>query len=249
MKPLPLLISVPHAGLKMPAELSDLNILNAAEIAHDGDEGAAEIYTPLKEIVTHFVTTGIARAFVDLNRAEDDIRKDGVVKTHTCWDVPIYNRALEENEIERLLARYHRPYHEKLSKLAHRDVVLGIDCHTMADYGPPIGPDPNQKRPLACLGSVQHTTCSMEWTTVLADCLRREFGDNVSINKPFAGGYITQDHGREMPWVQLELSRDQVLTDIEKGIKIINAVATWCSWLTGNNSDSVLKKDLTPLCQ
>ena len=232
MKPLPLLISVPHAGLEIPAEVSEINLLHNHEIAHDGDEGAAEIYAPLKEIVTHFVTTDIARAFVDLNRAEDDIRKDGVVKTHTCWDVPIYNRALAENEIEQLLARYHRPYHEKLSELGQHNVVLGIDCHTMADYGPPVGPDPKQKRPLVCLGSIQHTTCSEEWTTALANCLRREFGDNVSINKPFAGGYITRHHGREIPWVQLELSRDPRLGNMEKGLKIISAITAWSDWLT-----------------
>lgn len=44
---------------------------------------AAEIYYPLEEHVTALVTTDIARAIVDLNRAEDDNVGDQV-------DVKIY---------------------------------------------------------------------------------------------------------------------------------------------------------------
>ena len=45
---------------------------------------AAAIYCPLEQYVGAFVTIDIARAIVDLNQAEDDFRKDGVIKTHTC---------------------------------------------------------------------------------------------------------------------------------------------------------------------
>jgi hypothetical protein len=91
---LPLLVSVPHAGLAIPPEVAALNRLTAQEIAEDGDVGAREIYGELAPYVAAFVISDIARAFVDLNRAEDDIRKDGVIKTHTCWDVPVYERPL-----------------------------------------------------------------------------------------------------------------------------------------------------------
>ena len=73
---LPLLISVPHAGLRVPPEAERFCKLTETEIAKDGDEGAAEIYT-IESEVECYVTTDIARAIVDLNRAEDDRRKDG----------------------------------------------------------------------------------------------------------------------------------------------------------------------------
>ena len=63
----------------------------------------------------------IARAFVDLNRAEDDrppANPDGVVKSATCFDRPIYSEPLDDQTIERLLALYHRPYHEGLESAA-----------------------------------------------------------------------------------------------------------------------------------
>ena len=90
---LPLLLSLPHAGLRVPDEVAHLCTLTEREIAEDGDEGAAAIYD-LAGDVDAFVTTDVARAIVDLNRAVDDRRRDGVVKTHTCWDVPIYREPL-----------------------------------------------------------------------------------------------------------------------------------------------------------
>jgi hypothetical protein len=52
----------------------------------DSDEGAAEVYFDLEKVVEAFCTSGIARAIVDMNRAADDFRKDGVIKTHTCYE-------------------------------------------------------------------------------------------------------------------------------------------------------------------
>ena len=105
---LPLLISVPHAGLRVPPEARPYCSLTPEEIARDGDEGAAEIYT-IENEVECYVTTDVARAIVDLNRAEDDRRKDGVVKTHTCWEVPVYEPFPPEEVVRTLLAQYYRP--------------------------------------------------------------------------------------------------------------------------------------------
>ena len=103
---LPLLISVPHAGLRVPPEVKDVCLLTEQEIKEDGDEGAAEIYYPFKDHVACFVTTDVARAIVDMNRDEDDRRKDGIVKTHTCWDIPVYRTFPSEERIEVLVEKY-----------------------------------------------------------------------------------------------------------------------------------------------
>jgi formiminoglutamase len=105
---LPLLISVPHGGLRVPDEVTHLCILTPEQIAKDGDVGASEIYA-ISEEVEAFVTTDVARAFVDLNRAESDRSADGVVKTHTCWNEPVYAAPLLEDDVRQLLTRYHRP--------------------------------------------------------------------------------------------------------------------------------------------
>ena len=236
LEELPLVISVPHAGLEIPPEVAADNLLPLNEIVRDGDEGAADIYGPLKSQVRHFITTNIARAFVDLNRAEDDIRKDGIIKTHTCWDVPIYKQELTSDVIQQLITRYHRPYHEQLTALAKKEVILAIDCHTRAEYGPPVGPDVGVKRPLVCLGNVHGKSCPDEWLQQMANCFEQQFVGGVAINEPFSGGYITQTHSRDMPWIQLELSRSTNFTTDVKSTKVFAALSCWVKHMQSINS-------------
>ena len=148
---LPILISVPHAGLSVPPEVESFCTLTESDIIADSDEGAAEIYD-LADHVESFITTDGARAIVDLNRAPDDIRTDGVVKTHTIWEVPIYNQALPQDVVDQLLDKYYQPYHDRLRSVPNDKIKLCVDCHTMAATGPPIGPDTGTERPAVCLG-------------------------------------------------------------------------------------------------
>jgi formiminoglutamase len=223
---LPLLISVPHGGLWVPPEVESVCLLSEREILEDGDEGTAEIYS-FPEVVRHHVTTNVARAIVDMNRAEDDRRKDGVVKTHTCWDVPIYAQALPETLVEELLENHYRPYHRRLSAAAP-DVKLALDCHTMAAVGPPVGPDPGVERPAVCLSNGDGT-CPDSWMQSLKTCLESSLGRSVSINRPFKGGYTIRSHADEVPWVQVELSRAAFSSIREKRDGVIAALQAWCA--------------------
>jgi N-formylglutamate deformylase len=221
---LPLLISVPHAGILTPPEVEDISLLTINQIVKDGDEGAAEIYA-LESEVEAFITTDIARAFVDLNRPEHDRNKDGVVKTHTCWNEQIYKRPLLENEIGRLLENYYRPYHRRLSTLS-QFVKLGVDCHTMSAQAPPIAANPGEERPLLCLSNADGT-CPDSWFHSLAEHLEHTFERDVSLNHPFQGGHIIRSHSPEMSWIQLELSRAPFLSTSEKRARMLEAFVNW----------------------
>jgi N-formylglutamate deformylase len=228
MNKLPLLLSVPHAGLRVPPEVRDICILSKDDVVKDGDEHAAAIYCPLEQYVKAFVTIDIARAIVDLNRAEDDFRKDGVIKTHTCWNVPVYREYPSAELIEILLARYHRPYHNQLKSLAKTDVVLGVDCHTMAGIAPPVAPDPGKERPAVNLGD-SNGSIPAKWRDSLMECFRQAFANHkVTLNDPFSGGYITRTHAAEMPWLQVELSRAFYMSNEEKAACVHEAMRNWC---------------------
>jgi len=223
---LPLLISVPHAGLLVPEIVRSDCILSREDIVKDGDEGAAEVYDFADE-VAQYVTTDVARAVLDMNRPENDRGADGVVKTHTCWNVPVYRGPLSEDKVAALLETYYRPYHGALQN-SRKGVILGIDCHTMAALGPPIGPGPGIERPAMCLSNADGT-CPREWIRSLADCLERSFREKVSINHPFKGGYIIRRHSAKLPWAQLELSRAPFATNSEKRRFLLEALAEWCA--------------------
>lgn len=223
---LPLLISVPHAGLTVPEAARPYCKLTPQQIVTDADEGAAEIYD-VAEYSAGYATTDVARAIVDMNRPETDRGPDGVVKTVTCQTVPVYAEPLPEAVVQELLTRYYRPYHERLTRLASR-AKLGIDCHTMAEIAPPIGPRPGSHRPLICLSNADHT-CPSRWLHELASCLQQAFRADVSINSPFGGGHIIRAHYREVPWVQLEINRAPFLSDNEKRTRIIQAFERFCA--------------------
>ncbi len=222
---LPVVMSVPHAGTSVPAGIEKLCALQEADIVRDGDEEAADIYLPAAASCASLVTTDIARAVVDVNRAADDRSRDGVVKTHTCWDVAVYRTYPDEETIQGLLADYYHPYHDKLSRCG-AEAGLGIDCHTMAAHGPPVGPDPGAERPAVCLSNAD-SACPQSWLESLARCFEEAFERPVSVNAPFRGGYIIRRHANECPWVQIELSRAPFCSTADKSQRFISAVETW----------------------
>ncbi len=223
---LPILISVPHAGFEIPPEVETYNLLTREEIICDGDEGASEIYA-IESYVQAYVTTEIARAFVDVNRSVYDRERDGVVKTHTCWNVPIYMGQLPEDLVEEMISKYYRPYHEKLT-LFSADVRFGIDCHTMAEFAPPSSPDSGQERPLVCLSDADGAFPT-DWLVAMKDCFQRSFQVEVSLNRPFKGGHIIQAHASEMPWVQVEISRKDYLDNKEKKKRFLDSIEKFYS--------------------
>lgn len=223
---LPIIVSVPHAGLRVPSEVASLCALSPAEIEADSDGGAGEIYSFAAE-VGGFATTDVARAVVDLNRARDDRRPDGVVKTHTSYEVGTWNRPLSESEIEGLLAAYYVPYHGRLTELGLAGRwPLGVDCHTMAAVGPPVGPDPGRERPWVCLSNAGGT-CPTEWIDTLREGFQQQLDGPVRVNDPFRGGFITRSHSAEMPWVQIELSRAPYLPYDAKRRVVLTALRHW----------------------
>lgn len=224
---LPILLSVPHAGLEVPSEAKPFCVLTPRQIERDGDEGAAEIYD-LADEVEAFVTTPIARAIVDVNRPADDRSPDGVVKQKTCWLESVYAGPLPETVVRQLLKRYYHPYHTKLAAVAESDLILAVDCHTMAASGPPIGPDPQSPRASVCLGDLNGGSLPEGWIEIIRHSFANTFGAEISINRPFAGGYITQKHHTEMPWVQLELSRAAFAGNADKRQAVLSALRQVC---------------------
>jgi N-formylglutamate deformylase len=220
VSPLPIVLSTPHGGTETPPELADRVVASRQDVFEDGDAFTREIYD-LAGRVAHVQAARIARAFVDLNRAEDDrppANPDGVVKTATCFDRPIYSEPLDDALVERLLSRYHRPYHEGLANAAHgTGAVLGLDCHSMAAHPPPVAPDADRPRPLFCLGNGEGQTCDDRLLRQLGARLCEAFdcrSEEVALNRPFKGGYITRRHGRNpLPWIQVEMNRSLYLAE------------------------------------
>jgi len=96
----------------------------------------------------------------------------------------------------------------------------------MAEEGPPVGPDSGKRRPHVCLSNGEGT-CPHGWLKALAKCFEKAFETEVSINHPFKGGYIIRSHTGEIPWVQVELSREKYFTYKEKSRRVLEALRLW----------------------
>lgn len=180
MAPFPVVLSIPHGGTSVPVELQGRVSLDRHGIHDDSDPFVREIYD-LGNRVAEVISTDIARAFVDLNRAPDDLppaNPDGLVKSLTCAGQPIYTpgKELDARLIACLIDTYHTPYHDRLERAVQKPgLVLGIDCHSMLPVGPPIGPDTGRPRPMICVGNVRGRACPMELAERFAACLRSAF--------------------------------------------------------------------------
>lgn len=230
---LPILFSVPHGGIRIPGKLQSLCSLDTAAILRDGDTWARELYA-LKEQAAYYIDTDIARAVIDLNRAPDDLppeNPDGLVKTVTTEGKQVWKdkNGLPFELVEELKKRYYYPYHLEIKKISkNKNLLIGIDCHTMLAVEPGSDPDRQIFRPLICISNGGNSfgksageplTAPESLISALADAFIIEFQHEdvevntysrlVGVNQPFRGGYIIKHHGgcNNMPWIQLEFSR------------------------------------------
>ncbi|SER20420.1 formiminoglutamase [Nitrosomonas sp. Nm51] len=217
MTPFPVLLSIPHGGDQAPPELIRHIVISKQAMLADSDFRTREIYG-LSEEAAAVVDTPIARVYVDLNRAPDDLppaNPDGVIKRLSCHGVQIYRDEIWRDQalVHTLLEKYYVPYHQKIQFMlqSRQDLELMLDCHSMEAVGPVIGPDQGAMRPAICLGSRHGGSCSPATVQRFAAIMRRAFElreGQVTIDRPFAGGYITRHYGNNpLPCIQIELNR------------------------------------------
>lgn len=235
MARLPFLLSIVHGGYVLPRELAPRLAVTAADIFYDANPWTREVFA-MGELVQGRLEVEVARAVIDLDRdpsVKPHLAPDGIVRTVTRYNKPVWVEGGEptQEEISRLVERYHRPYHEILERTASRGGVrMGIDCHSMGPIGAPNDPDPGQVRPMFCLGNMGDSEGNGEWTTcdvsvlqAFSEALHEEYGDLelepgqelVSFNAPFSGGYVLKRHrrdryGRGTPWVGFTINRQLV---------------------------------------
>ena len=224
MDTLPVLLSIPHGGTRIPPELEDRLAIGRKDIFEDSDSFTPQIYD-LQEKARYVVKASIARAFVDPSRPVSDLppdNPDGVIKSHTCFGKIIYkpDRQPTGSEINSLLEKYYYPFHNQIQAFVNagrNDLKICLDCHSMAETGPAIAPDTGERRPAICLGNRFGEASPDEMIQKLRSCFMIAFELNeteVTINKPFAGGFITRNYGNNpIPWIQVEMNRKLYLEE------------------------------------
>ena len=221
---LPFVISLPHCSGEIPERIRSHIVLTQAEMLDAIDIGTREIFGNLP--AEKVLCAPWSRLVVDLNRSPDQRDAKGVVAMTDYHGRTVYrpHAIPDEKEIEdRLTADYH-PYHRQLQRALKSARVKGLlDCHSLKGIGPSDAPDAGKKRKDIILGNNGgsageinpvrgETTCGSGLLNFMKQVFE-EKGFSVSLNDPYAGGFITTHYGRDLAAdgkmaLQIEINQD-----------------------------------------
>jgi N-formylglutamate amidohydrolase len=214
----PLVFNSPHSGRNYPSTFLAASRLDAHTLRRSEDAFVEELFGFVADLGAPLLHAHFPRAYLDVNREPYELDpilfRDGLPHYANTQSVrvvgglgtiarivsesdEIYREPLSVEAALERIRRLYTPYHETLAALlleAKREFGLAvlIDCHSM-----PSSPtaDPAAGRPDFVLGDRFGTSCSAELTRLAASTLEAQ-GYAVALNKPYAGGYITEHYGR-----------------------------------------------------
>jgi N-formylglutamate deformylase len=216
----PILVSLPHNGSVIPAELQS-RMVERARRAPDTDWHVSRLYAFARELGASMLVPRYSRYVVDLNRPPDDTSLyPGQNTTGLCPAVqftgaPVYleGQSPSADEVAARIDTYWRPYHaallDELARLhaAHGRVLLweghSIRGSDLEFLFPGRLPDLN-------LGTSGGATCSPERQARVEAALAKQSRYDFVVNGRFKGGYITRHYAnpaRGIDAIQLEISQ------------------------------------------
>lgn len=234
----PFVLCSPHSGRIYPRAFLDQSRLDPMTLRKSEDcfvdelfEGAAALGVPL-------ISAQFPRAYLDVNREPYELDPElfadplpdyansqsvrvigglGTIARIVADGEEIYASRLS---VEQALARIDHlyfPFHGALAELiAETKALFGyavlIDCHSMpsAQMAQSSGP-----RPDFVIGDRFGVACDPKLTRTLKEALTGS-GYDVHLNRPYAGGYITEHYGRPLEGVhavQIEINRALYLNE------------------------------------
>ena len=228
----------PHSGRDYTWSFMRKTVLNEHAIRSSEDAFVDQLFECAPEYGATFLKAGAPRAFVDLNRARDEldsaliegvrrIRHNprvasglGVIPRVVANGRAIYRGKMSLHEAQERITDYWEPYHDKLQGLLdlaharHGQTVL-VDCHSMPHEAMDGVMRAGIRRPDVVLGDRFGAAASSD----VVDRIEAAFaaaGFVVTRNAPFAGAYITQAYGKPaigQHAVQVEIDRSLYMNE------------------------------------
>ncbi len=216
----PLLISMPHVGTHVPADLAARLTPKAREL-HDTDWHLERLYAFARELGASILVATHSRYVVDLNRPPDGAslypgqNVTGLCPVDDFDGLPIYRPAAlapDATEIAARRAAVWQPYHDQLAaelariRAAHGVAVLW-DAHSIRSVLPRFF---EGKLPDLNLGTANGASCAPALAAALLAQAQGASGYTSVLNGRFKGGHITRHHGQPAQGihaVQLEMAQ------------------------------------------
>lgn len=215
----PLILSMPHVGLRIPERMRALFTDRALEL-EDTDWWIDRLYDFGGELGATVIRATVSRYVIDVNRDPGGASLyPGQATTELCptttFDgVPLYRdgAAPSPGEIDRHRRPCHAAYHEALSaeivrlRRLHPRIVL-YDCHSIRSVVPRLF---DGELPVFNIGTNGGSSCSPEAQGIVTRACAEAAGYGHVVNGRFRGGWITRHHGdpgNGVHAIQMELAQ------------------------------------------
>ena len=228
----PLIFASPHSGREYGQDFLAQAVLDRQAIRSSEDAFVDQLFDMAPDLGAPLLAARAPRAFLDLNRAADELDPAviegihrvphnpriasglGVIPRVVAGGRAIYRGKLPLAEAQSRITRFWHPYHQALAALIAEtrsdfgSAVL-IDCHSMPHEAIEAHTRPGQLRPEVVLGDRYGVAAGRE----VMDRVEAAFasaGLRVVRNAPFAGAYVAQAYGspaRGVHVVQVEIDR------------------------------------------
>lgn len=216
--PLPLLISIPHAGTAVPEDIAR-RLSKPARAVPDTDWHVDRLYAFAADMGASVLKANYSRYVVDLNRPTDGARlypgqrETGLCPLITFDEIPLYAPGDEPGpeEIAGRVERYWKPYHDRLAAAladlrARHGYALLWEAHSIRSRVPMLF---DGRLPDFNLGTGVGTACPPEIAARLLAVAQEAQDFTAVLDGRFRGGYITRHYGQPEDGViavQLELT-------------------------------------------
>ena len=223
---IPLLISMPHVGTSIPAEVR-AQMSPVADKLTDTDWHLPLLYNMKSEIGASVIHAEYSRYVIDLNRSSDDnnlypgLDTTGLCPIDTFAKEALYadGKIPDAVEVQRRIQHYWQPYHQQLQAELERlrakhGIAILWDAHSIASQVPRFF---QGKLPDLNFGTADQQSCASGLQQTLAATLQTALKTQATVptyshifNGRFKGGYITRHYGqptKNIHAVQLEMSQ------------------------------------------
>lgn len=222
----PLLISMPHAGIKLTPAVQ-AGLIPEAQSLPDTDWHIPKLYEFAAELGVSTLAAEYSRFVIDLNRPEDDApmyvgATTGLFPATLFDGVPLFREGQAPSRQERAtyLERIWQPYHQTLQQELKRlkdqfGYALLFDAHSIRSHIPHLF---EGRLPDFNLGTFNGASCAPQLAGDLEAICAEHLAYSHVLNGRFKGGHITRHYGSpadNIHAVQLELAQSTYMEEFE----------------------------------
>jgi N-formylglutamate amidohydrolase len=228
----PVVFCSPHSGRIYPKAFLEASRLDPMTLRKSEDCFVDELFEPVVGLGAPLIAARFPRAYLDVNREPYELDPElfegrlpafantqsarvvgglGTIARVVADTEEIYRERLSIGAAFERIERLYAPFHGALAELLEATrrrfgIAVLIDCHSMpsASIGYPSG-----GRPHFVLGDRFGASCDAKLTRFTREILQRS-GFEVQVNRPYAGGFITEHYGSPGQGVhalQVEINR------------------------------------------